>query len=75
MMKYIIIITHFLELVLVAVHDSDSQNEFLSIVVIEDTVQIVSEPFGETTTMTLGKSASLPFKLQNKSACKATYLH
>lgn len=34
-----------LELVLVAVHDSDSQNELLCIVVIEDAVQVISETF------------------------------
>lgn len=32
-----------MELVLIAVHDSDSQHELLSIVVIENTVQIVSK--------------------------------
>lgn len=37
------IIAHLLELVLIAVHDSDSQNELLCIVVIENTVQIISE--------------------------------
>lgn len=37
------IIAHLLELILIAVHYSDSQNELLGIVVIENTVQIISE--------------------------------
>ena len=32
-----------MELVLVAVHDPDPQNQLLSVVVIEDTVQVISE--------------------------------
>lgn len=37
--------TNILKLVLVAVHYSDSQNKLLSIVVIEDAVQVISETF------------------------------
>lgn len=37
------VVAHLLELVLVAVHDSDAQNEFLSVVVIENTVQVISK--------------------------------
>lgn len=37
------VIAHLLELVLVAVHDPDSQNELLSVVVIENTVQVISK--------------------------------
>ena len=38
-----ILVPHFLELVLVAVHDPDSQHKLLSVVVIEDTVQVISK--------------------------------
>lgn len=37
------VITHLLELVLVAVHDPDSQDELLGVVVVEDTVEIISK--------------------------------
>lgn len=40
---------HLLELVLIAVHDSDSQHELLSIVVIENTVQIIAKTLRENT--------------------------
>jgi nitrogen regulatory protein PII-like uncharacterized protein len=36
-----------MELVLVAVHDANSQDQLLGVVVIEDTVQIISETFRE----------------------------
>lgn len=34
---------HLLKLVLITVHDSDAQNELLSVVIVEDAVEIVSE--------------------------------
>lgn len=40
------IAAHLLELVLITVHDPDSQDELLSVVVIEDAVQIISKTLG-----------------------------
>lgn len=37
------IIAHLLELILIAVHDSDSQNELLCVVIIENAVQVISK--------------------------------
>lgn len=40
-------VAHLLELVLVIVHDSDSQDKLLSIVVVENAVQVVSKTLQE----------------------------
>lgn len=56
------ITAHLLELVLVAVHDSDSENELLSIVVIEDTVQVISETLQENKSVSRGNNAVFPLK-------------
>lgn len=45
----IIYIAHLLELILIAVHDSDSQNELLCVVIIENAVQVISKTFQKKT--------------------------
>lgn len=39
--------TDLLKLILIAVHNSDSQDELLGIVVVEDAVKVVAETFKE----------------------------
>lgn len=48
---------HLLELVLIAVHDSDSQNELFSVVVIENTVQVISKTLQKKKQVSLGRTS------------------
>lgn len=57
------IIAHLLELILIAVHDSDSQNELLCVVIIENAVQVISKTFQEKTQSVIwGKPALFSVK-------------
>lgn len=63
---------HLLELILIAVHYSDSQNELLCIVVVENTVQIISEAFKGKKSVIWGK---LQLNAGNKLLVNTTHLH
>lgn len=59
---------YLLELVFIAVHDSDSQNQLLGVVVIEDTVQIISETLQENRSV-ITKNYLVCVKTLNNSMC------